>query len=99
MKHEQKTQEYTCYAEHCNGQSASHSCAGGAFFDPTDMWEITVQAIDEDHARDLAKLALKQEVVDFEPCTCQKKSYTSESVGSPAWWDSVAIVVEVTDSE
>lgn len=93
-----KTQSYICYAEHCNGMGASHSCSGGLFFDPTDMWEVTVDAIDEDHARDLAKLALEQEVIDFEPCSCPK-AFGTRQVGSPAWWDSVAIVVEVADSE
>lgn len=74
-------------AEHCWGKSVDHPCRKGVFSDPTDGFELEVEAADEDAARDAGVKALERIVQDAPVCDCQRQ----KQAGSRDWWESVCV--------
>lgn len=80
---------YRITAEHSCGKSVSHPCVDGVYSDPTDDFDLEIEACDESEAerKGLAELVALADAA--EPCKCRRRL----SPGSDAWVGSVALSV------
>lgn len=81
--------KFVATAEHTQGRSISHSCTRGAFDDPSEWWEMAIEAETEDEARDKAVKAFEARVQDWGTCHCRRKL----APGGREWWESVSVSV------
>lgn len=79
--------KYIVTAEHCCGASVSHPCSRGVFTDPTEDFEMEVEAKDEDEAVRHGHDSLWALAEGSAACDCRRRL----RAGSNAWWNSVAI--------
>lgn len=90
-RHEEKDMtHFTVTAEHGNGKSVGHPCRHGVYSDPTDSFEMSVEASDENDAISIATRELEKRVKSWPACDCRRQCQP----GSNDWWDSVSIIAE-----
>lgn len=83
-------ERYRCTAGHTQGKSIGHCCSIGVWDDPTETFEIEVEAVDAREAERIGCEQLLKIVNDAEPCPCQRH----EVPGYDSWWESVAVTAE-----
>lgn len=76
-------------AEHSCGKSVGHPCVDGVYDDPTDSFEIEVEAADADEAERKGMAELLSIADEAEPCGCHRHL----SPGSDSWVNSVCLIV------
>lgn len=86
--------KFAATAEHSGGGSVSHPCRTGVYHDPTDMWQVEIEAESEKEATSAALRMLRAEVEEYQPCTCR----LAHQPGSESWWNSVSIALWPRDA-
>lgn len=83
---------YHIWAEHTDGASVGHPCRKGIYSDPTDQFSETVDAENEDAAREIGQKRLQAIVDEAETCQCERHL----APGWDSWWNSVTIIASRT---
>lgn len=81
--------KFIARCEHGGGASVGHPCTDGVYDDPSEFWEVDVDADDIDEAEELAHAQLCEAVDVMEPCRCHRRLQP----GSDRWWESVCITL------
>lgn len=85
--------KFRATAEHCGGKSVGHPCRMGVWDDPTESFDIEIEAATEEDAETMALFAMEKRVTDWGACQCHKH----RTLGNDAWWNSVVVHVVPVD--